>query len=276
MFDVKQLQASPVAKRVLLGPIADELLPFRSAFGIDLPAVVERAVVGVEPEERGGSLVILQGRVLVTLKLMDALRSMAGRDLSPAWDGGPDVFAVGSGPTFLATTETCLLMSARRELVAEALWKCDGSQTTTFDDPTVAKGLEALARPVIQESAFGRSAAIQVVAGLRQRWHKDHPAAAKLNLLAGLVAFDDRGIHLHVLAEEDEAGKARDFARVFGRSLGELSKAVDDQRLERIGMLLADVEPAKIPVAKHGLVHLRATVAPRWLDTWIAPFDRPR
>jgi hypothetical protein len=274
VFDVKQLQASPAARRVILGPVADELLPFRAAFGIDLPALVERAVIGVRPEEKGGALIILQGRTLVTPKLTDALHTLAGANAVHAWDGGPDLFAIG--PSFLATTETCLLISTRPELVVEALQKQDGGRATTFTDPTVGWGFEALARPLVQESLFARSAAIHVVIGLRQQWQKDHPSAAKLNLLTGLVVFDDRGMHLHVLADEDESGKAREFVHSFGRALGELSKTASDQRLERIGSLLVDAEPAKVLVPRAGLVHLRTTVPPRWLDNWLAPFEKAR
>jgi hypothetical protein len=35
----------------VLGPIADELVPFRPGFGIDLAGLVERVVVGVRFEE---------------------------------------------------------------------------------------------------------------------------------------------------------------------------------------------------------------------------------
>jgi hypothetical protein len=276
VFDVKQVQASPVAKRVLLGPIADELLPFRVGFGIDVPALVERAVVGVGSADRGGALVVLQGRGLVTPRLTDALRTLAGRTGGAAWDGNADVYAVGPGPTFLATTETGVLISSRRDLVVEALEKADGARRTTrFADPTLGPGFEMLNRPGVQSAAFGRGAAIQVVVGLRQGSQKDHSTAAKLNALAGLVVFDDRGIHLHALADETEPGKAHDFLKIFGRSLGELARTLTptDQRLERIGTLLADAEPAlKGLTPKRPFVHLVSTVPARRLDDWFAPF----
>jgi serine/threonine-protein kinase len=276
VFDVRQLQASPVARKVMLGPVADELAPFRVGVGIDLPSLVERVVVGVGPEERGGALVVLQGRGLVTPKLTDAIRGLARRNASPAWDGGPDVFPVGVGPSFLATTETGLLISARRELVVEALEKADGvRRTTRFTDPTIGPGFEVLNRPGVQLAAFGRAAAIQLVVGLRQRWQEDHPAAARLNALVGLVVFDDRGMHLHALADETEVGKTHEFLRGFGRSIGDPARASTppDRRLERIGMLLTDAEPAlKGLTPKRPYVHLVSTVPPRRLDDWFVPF----
>ena len=276
VFDVKQLQSSPTAKRVLLGPIADELLPFRFAFGIDLPAVVERAVVGVGPEAKGGALIVLQGRSLVTTKLTDAIRGLATGNVQPAWEGGPDVFALGPNPTYMATTETGLLLSARRELVVEGLEKCEpGKRTTAFADPTMTAGFQTLNRPLVHNSPMGRSASIQVVVGLRQTWQKDHPAAQRLNFLGGLVVFDNFGMHLHALADETEAGKAQDFVRIFGRSLAELSRTISppEPRLERLGSLLADLEPAgRGPTAKKPYAHLVATVPPRRLDDWFSAF----
>ena len=278
VFDVKQLQASPVAKKVLLGPIADELLPFRTGFDIDLPALVERAVVGVGSEDKGGALVILQGRSLVTPRLTDAVRTLALGRVAPAWDGGPAVFAVGPQPTFLATTSTGVLLSARRDLVVEALEKADGARRSTqFADPTVGTGLEILNRPVLQSTAFGRSASIQVAVGVRQRWQGFHPSAKQLTFLVGLVVFDDRGMHLHALADEAEAGKAREFVKSVGQALGGLSRTIwpPDQRLERIGTLLAGASPApKGPTAKRPYTHLVSSVPARNLDDWFGPFLR--
>ena len=276
VFDVKQLQGSPVAKRVMLGPFADELVPFRVGLGIDLPALVERVVVGVGSNERGGALVILQGRGLVTPKLTDAIRNRAGRDASPAWGGGPDVFAAGPGPSYLATTETGVLVSARRELIVEALEKSDGARRTTrFADPTLGTGLEVLNRAGVQSAAFGRAASIQLVVGLRQRSEKDQPAAAQLNALVGLVVFDDRGMHLHALAEETEPGRGprlpaglRPVARRPGRVLDPARAAAGTDRA-----LLADAGPAiKGITAKRPYVHLVSTVPARRLDDWFAPF----
>jgi eukaryotic-like serine/threonine-protein kinase len=276
VFDVKQLQASPVAKKVLLGPIADELIPFRVGFWIDLPSLIERAEVGARNEEHGGAIVVLQGRSLVTPRLIDALRSLAGRNASQAWEGGPDLFAIGPQPTFLATTETSILLSARRELVVEALEKVDDSKRTTkFADPTVETGFEALGRPAVQLAFFGRSAAIQIVMGVRQHWQKDLPGASQVKFLIGLVVFDDRGMHLHTLADESETGKAMDFVKTFGKSVGDLSRTITpaDQRLGRIGHLLADAEPAlKGPTPKRPFVHLVSTVPARRLEDWFAPF----
>jgi hypothetical protein len=132
-----------------------------------------------------------------------------------------------------------------------------------------------LNRPAVQCAAFGRSVATRLDVGLRQRWEKDHPAAAKLNALVGLVVVDDRGIH--VLADETESGKADDFLRLFGRSLGKLSRDLSppDLRVSRAGTLLADTGPApKGAAARRPFVHLVSTVLARRLEDWFAPFLR--
>jgi serine/threonine-protein kinase len=276
VFDVKQLQASPTAKRVLLGPIADELLPFRTGFDLDLPSLVERAVVGVGSEDKGGALVILQGRGLVTTRLSDTIRTLAMGRQALAWDGGPQVFAVGPQPTFLATTSTGVLLSSRRDLVVEALEKADGSRRTTrFTDPTVGTGLETLNRPLLQLTAFGRAASIQVVVGLRQKWQVYHPSAKQLSFLIGLVAFDERGMHLHALADEAESGKTLEFVKTLGRVFGDLARTMSppELRLVRIGALLTGAEPAlKGPTPKRPYTHLVSTIPARNLDDWFAPF----
>jgi hypothetical protein len=186
------------------------------------------------------------------------------------------VYAVGPGPTFLATTEASLLVSSRRELIAEALEKRDaGRRTTRFADPTVGTGLETLNRSVVQLSGFGRSASIQVVVGVRQRWLWFQPSAKQLNFLVGLVVFDDRGMHLHALAGEAEAGRAVEFVKSLGKVLGDLGRAATppEQRLERIEALLAGAEPGpKGLTAKRPFVHLVSTVPARNLDDWFAPF----
>ena len=260
----------------MLGPIADELLPFRTGFDLDLPALVERAVVGMGSEDKGGALVILQGRSLVTPRLTDAVRTLAAGRLAPAWDGGPQVFVVGPQPTFLATTATGVLLSSRRDLLVEALEKADGSRRTTrFTDPTVGAGLETLNRPMLQLTAFGRAASIQVVVGLRQKWQVYHPSAKQLSFLIGLVVFDDRGMHLHAVADEAEPGKTLEFVKTLGRVFGDLSQRISppEPRLERIGALLTGAEPAlKGPTPKRPYTHLVTTVPARNLDDWFAPF----
>ena len=261
---------------MLLGPIADELLPFRFAFGVDLPAVTERAVIALASEPKGGALVTLQGRSLVTPKLTDAMRGLAAGNVRPAWEGGPDVYGLGPNPTYVAVTETGLLLSARRELVVEVLEKVEpGKRSTAFADPTIAAGFQALHRPAVQNLPMSRSAAIQLVVGLRRNWQKAHPAAEKLNFLAGLVVFDPSGMHVHALAEEAEAGKAHEFVRAFGNSLVELSRTLSppEPRLERLGSLLADLKPAHSgSAAKKPYVHLATTVPPRRLEEWLSEF----
>lgn len=285
VFDVKQLQASPVAKKVLLESVADALLPFRAGFGIDLPAVVERAVVGIGSEGQSGALVILQGRELVTPRLTEALQTLAGPKAGPAWEGGPPLFEVGPIPTYLATTETGVLVSARRELVVHALEKGDPTyRTTRFVDPTVQSGFDVLypkpgsgpeSRSRAAIAGFARSSQVQIVFGLRQPREKNHPAAGQLNSLLGLVVFNDGGMHVHAVADETEPGKAREFLRVLGGALGDLSKSWSppEPRLERIGTLLAGFEPAaKGPNVRGPYAHLVAHVPPRRLDDWFAPF----
>ena len=54
------------------------------------------------------------------------------------------IFAVGKVPEFMATSETCLFVSARRELIVEALEKRESKRTTKFTDSTISRGFETL------------------------------------------------------------------------------------------------------------------------------------
>jgi serine/threonine-protein kinase len=270
IFDVKQLQSSPVGKKVFLGPVVDELLPFRQQFGVDLPAVVERVILASAPDREQGSLIILQGKSLVTPRLEDALRTLAGGNVSRAGPDGPEVYAIGREPNYLATTETCLLLSSRRERIVEALAKRDGTKKTKFADPTVTAGVRALSR--VTELPFARSSAIHLVVGLRRGWPPLIPSAAKVNLMVGIVLFDDRGMHFHTFADETESGKGLEFERAYGKVIAEWGRPAMDARLERIGMLLSAADAPKLGQYKGGHAHYVANVPARNLDDWLAPF----
>ena len=178
-------------------------------------------------------------------------------------------------------TETCLLLSSRRQRILDALAKRDGTRKTKFTDPTVRNGFEVVGR--VRETAANRllplaSPAIQVVLGVRNGWQAAIPAAGRLNAFAGLVMFDEFGLHLHAFADESESGKALEFVKAFGKLLSDWSRVFSDQRLERIGNLLGEVNMAKGLMAKGRYTHLSANIPPRSLEQWFAPFlpkDKP-
>jgi serine/threonine protein kinase len=267
LFDLKLWHAAPAARPIVLAPLDEQLAPFRNATGVDLLNSVERVVVGLSPNE--DVVIILQGRSLVTPRLVDGVKAIPGVRFEPAWDNGPEL-AVFSGAKpeqslYAVASETSIVLSPQRRRVIDALEKRDGGKRTRLADPTVARGLEY---------AYARPFAAFVTIGLRQEWAKSVPAASKLNFAAAGIAFDDRGMYFHTLADETESGKALELQRTFGRLLADRAKATNppDRQIERLAGLLLDAEPTRFPPPKLRLTHTQYLVPARRLDEWFAPF----
>ena len=253
-------------RALIVGPVSDQLADFRRATGVDLLTAAERVVVGLAPNDE--AVVVLQGRTLVTPRLVDGVKDMPGVRFEPAWDGGPELVVLGNDKTetiYAMASETSVVLSAQRRRVVEAIEKRDGGRRTRLADPTVARGLEY---------AYARPFAAFVALGLRQDWANSVPAATKLNFAAAGIVFDDRGMSFHTLADETEPGKAIELQRTFGRILADKAKAADpaDLRVERIANLLLDAEPVRLPPPRLRLTHTQHLVPARRLDDWLAPF----
>jgi serine/threonine-protein kinase len=267
LFDWKQWQAAPAVRPIVLGPLGDQLAGFRRATGVDLLAALERVVVGLSPDEE--TVVILQGRGLVTPRLIDGVKAIPGARFEPAWEGGPELVVLPDGkaarPIYAGASETSVVLSAHRHRLVEALEKRDAGKRTRLADATVARGLEY---------AYARPFAAFVTIGLKQDWAKLVPAASKLNFAAAGLVFDDRGMAFHTLADESEPGKAVELQRAFGRMLADKAKTVDppDFRIERLAGLLLDAEVVRLPPARPRLTHTQHLVPARKLEEWFAPF----
>jgi serine/threonine protein kinase len=267
IFDLKQWQAAPAVRPIVLAPIASQLSPFRDATGVDLLNAVERVVVGLAPND--DAVIILQGRGLVTPRLVDGVKALPGVRVEPAWENGPELAIFGSEKPdqllYAAASETSVILSPQRLRVVEALEKRDSGKRTHFGDPTLVRGLEY---------AYARPFAAFVTVGLRQEWAKSVPAASKLNFAAAGIGFDERGMYFHSLADETESGKAIELQRTFGRLLADRAKSSPspDSRIERLAGLLLNAEPTRFPPAKPRLTHTQYLVPTRKLAEWFAPF----
>jgi len=266
LFDLKQWQSSAVVRSLVVAPVSDQLAGFRKATGIDLLAAAERVVVGAAADDE--AVVILQGRSLVTPRLVEGVKAMPGVRFEPAWEGGPELTVLGDDKpekVFAVASETSVVLSPHRRRVIEALEKRDGGRRTRLADQTIARGLEY---------AYARPFAAFVTLGLRQDWAKSIPGATKLNFAAAGIVFDDRGMSFHTLADETEPGKAIELQRAFGRLLADKGKATvpADLRLDRIASLLLDAEPVRLPPPRLRLTHTQHLVPARRLEEWFAPF----
>jgi serine/threonine protein kinase len=266
LFDLKQWQV-PAVRPTVLGPIDNQLAGFRGATGVDLLAAVDRVVVGLSPNEE--AVIVLQGRGLVTPRLIDGVKSLPGVHVEPASDGGPELVVLPNDKTgkqvYAVASESSVILSAHRGRLIEALEKRDAGRRTRFADPTIARGLEY---------AYARPFAAYFVLGLRQDWAKLVPAASKLNFAAAGVVVDERGMYFHTLADETELGKAVELQRAFGRMLADQAKASNppDARVERLADLLLDAEVTRLPPPKLRLTHTQYLVPARKLEEWFAPF----
>jgi len=269
VFDVKQWQSSLSARQAVLAPLADHLADFRRGTGVDLLNVVERVVIGTGADAKAGTVVVLQGRGLVTPRLIDAVKTLPGVQTQPVADGWSDlaVFAGdGSvGALYAAATETSVILSANRERVIEALAKQDGTKRTRFTDPTIGRGLEF---------AFARPFAAYVTIGLRQEWANIVPAASKLNFAAAGLYFDDRGMHFATLADETESGKATELQKAIGTFWTTIAKAANppDLRIERLARLVLDAESPRFVLPKNRYFQHHLFIPKAKLDEWFAPF----
>jgi hypothetical protein len=266
-FDVKRWQSSALVKPLVVDPLARHLAGFKRATSVDLLAAVERVVIGFAPNDE--SVVVLQGHGLVTPRLLDGVRSISGVTVEPAWVGGPELALLsGDGNTgvlYAAATETSIILCAKRERVVDALRKRDGGVRTRFVDPTVARALDF---------TYQRPFGVFLALGLRQEWAKSIPAAAKLNMAAAGLQFDDRGMHLHIIGDELQPGKLVEVQKAFARMLGERVKASDPPNLavQRIANLLLEAEPSRGLLPKNRSTHLQSTVPAKQLEEWFAPF----
>jgi hypothetical protein len=110
--------------------------------------------------------------------------------------------------------------------------------------------------------------------GMRSGWAAAPPAASKINFIAAGIVFDDRGMHLHTLADDLDSGKVSELQKAFAKALADKAAMSDppDERVQRIASLLQDAEPSKLPFSKVRRSHLYHFVPNRKLDEWLAPF----
>lgn len=268
MFDLKQWQGYQPTRQFVMPPLADQLAKFQRSTGVDLLSTVEQVVVAVGPDF-SGELVVLQGRGLVTPRLIDGVKALTGATTEPAWPDGPELFVlgpeIGPGRLYAGTSESSVFLSSNRDRIVEALEKREGSKRTKFADPTVERGMEyAHARPF---AAFA-------TLGLRSGWTRMHPAANKINFVATGLIFDERGMHLHTLGNESEVGKIAELQKAFGRMLADQANSTTppNQKVLRIANLFVDAQPSKVPQPGVRMTHLTTLVPYKKLEEWFAPF----
>lgn len=269
IFDLKNWQHFPKSKEKLVEPLMQKLGGFQRAIGVDLLAVVERVVIGIGPDEKPGDVLIVQGRSLVTPRLLEGVKSIAGVTVQPSKDGGPEIYVLSpreeSNTVYAAAVDTSIIMSMSRERVFEAVEKRDLAKRTKFEDSTIERGLEwANARPF----------AVYATMGMRSGWAATQPAASKINFIGVGILFDERGMHLHTIADDQDSGKAAELQKAFAKALSDKVAKSDapDSRTQRIASLLQDAEPSKLPFSKVRRSHLYHFVPARKLDEWLAPF----
>jgi serine/threonine-protein kinase len=267
VFDIKQWQAFEPAKQYVLMPLAEKLAGFHRSTGVDLMSVVERVIIAVGEDDK--SVIVLQGRGLVTPRLLDGAKTWPGVTTEPAWPGGPELYVLGqksgTGEAFAATSETCVIISPHRDRIVDALEKREGKKRTKFDDVTLERGLEyAHARPF---AAFATM-------GLRTGWARTQPAAGRLTFVAVGVFFDEKGMHSHTLADDPEVTKVADLQKAFAKMLEDKANESKppDVRVQRIADLLANAQPSKLPMPGVRRTHLMNLVPYRKLEEWFAPF----
>jgi hypothetical protein len=267
VFDIKQWQTFEPAKQYVLMPLAEKLAGFHRSTGVDLMSVVERVMIAVGDDDK--SVIVLQGRGLVTPRLLDGAKTWPGVTTEPAWPGGPDLYVLGqksgTGEAYAATSETCVIISPHRDRIVDALEKREGMKRTKFADITLERGLEyAYARP------FAAFATI----GLRSGWARFQPAAGKLTFVAVGVFFDEKGMHSHTLADDPDVTKVAELQKSFAKMLEEKANESrpPDLRVQRLADLLANAQPTKLPMPGVRRTHLMNLVPYRKLEEWFAPF----
>jgi eukaryotic-like serine/threonine-protein kinase len=269
VFEIKQWQAFAPTKQFVFAPLSERLGAFHRATGVDLLAVVERVIVGLGPDDKSAELVVLQGRSLVTPRLLDGVKAMPGVATEPAWLGGPELLIlgpqVGAGRLFAGTSETCVFLSSSRDRIVEALEKRDGKRKTKLADPTIERGLEV---------GHARPFAAFATMGLHSGWARSQPAASKLNFVAAGIMLDDKGMQLHTLGSETEVGKTAELQKAFGKMLADKAKESNPPsvRIQRLANLFLEGQPSKSPQPGVRLTHLFTLVPIKKLEEWFAPF----
>jgi len=269
LFDLKQWHDSTAGRKYILVPIAEKLAAFTKATGVDLLTAAERVVLGVVPDDKPGDVIVIQGRSLVSTKLLEGTKTIPNVSAKPAWNGGPDVYKLGSDKAlFGAATDTSIILSSSRERILEALEKRDGVKRTKFDDPTIARGIE-----YAQSKPFAFFATL----GLREGWAKMLPMASKVNFIAIAATFEERGMYIQTIGDETEVGKVAELQKAFAKLLDDKAKESDppNQVVSRIAKALADAEPTAKPgpFAKNKrMIHLVHHIQARRLEEWFAPF----
>jgi eukaryotic-like serine/threonine-protein kinase len=269
LFDVKQWQSTPVGRQMIVNPLLERLAGWKFLTGIDLLAITDRVVIGIVPDETPGDVIVLQGRLLVTQHLIDGVKSFPGTKKEATSESGPEFFQLGGEDrtkrVFIAFTESSVIISHLRSRIVEALEKKDNAKQTKLVDPAIERGLQwAHARPF----------AVFATIGLKHGWAQTQPAASKLSFIATGLIFDERGMHLHTLAEEQEAGNAMELQKVFGRMLAAKAKESDppDARLDKISTALLEAKPTQ-QFLKKGIIHMEYLVPPRKIEESLAPFS---
>lgn len=267
VFDVKHWQGFEPARQYVLMPLAEKLAGFHRSTGVDLMSVVERVIIAVGDDDK--TVIVLQGRGLVTPRLLDGAKTWPGVTTEPAWEGGPDLYVLpekaGPGESFAAASETCVIISPHRDRIVDALEKREGTKKTKFADITVERGLEyAHARP------FAAFATI----GLRSGWARTQPAASRLTFVAVGIFFDEKGMHSHTLADDPDVTKVAELQKAFGRLLEEKATESNppDLRVQRLADLLVNAQPTKLPGPALRRTHLVNLVPFKKLEEWFAPF----
>ncbi|HVK13435.1 MAG TPA: hypothetical protein VM597_32080, partial [Gemmataceae bacterium] len=262
--DVNRWHSIPAAKQYLLEPLGRKLADLSRATGTDLTGTIERIGFAVVGKGDGGTLVIAQGRSLVTPGVTAGLKAIAGVTTEPAWDGGPDLLLLpgpGDGPKqYVGFTDTTALLSRDRGLVVEGLKKHDGPSRPPLADMTLNRGLG-----MANEKPF----AVFVALGCRSDLAKSIDALTGLHAAAGGLYFEDRGMLFGVMAQEADGGseKATEARDALGKVLLERAKAEGetDRRLERVARLLLD---ASRPLFQRRGLHSLTVIPTRQLGDW--------
>ena len=266
--DVNLWRSNPGARQYLLEPMGRMLADLSKSTGTDLPAAIERIGLAVVGKDDGGTIIIAQGRTLVTPRLIDGLKALPGVTAVPAWEGGPELLTLpGSDdgpPQYAGLTGTTALLSGDRALVVEGLKNRDGPSRPPLADQTLNRGLAA---------PLPRPPALLIALGCRSELAKSVIPLNSLHAAVAGVFFEDRGMLFGVMAYEGVTGKTTEAREALGKLLLEQSKdgREPDRRVERLARLLLDGDTTRPVVQKMGL-HSVTIVPTRQLDEWFDGF----
>lgn len=269
LFDLKLMHDSTAGQKYLLTPVAEKLAAFTKATGVDLLTAAERVVLAIVPEEKPGDVIVIQGRSLISAKLLEGIKTIPNISTQPARDGGPDIHKLGNEKAlFGAASDTSIILSLSRDRILEALEKRDGAKRTKFVDPTITRGIE-----YAQSKPF----AIFATLGLREGWARLLPMANKVNFIAIAATFEERGMNIMTLGDETGAGKVVELQRSLAKILEDKAKESNPPNLavSHIAKVLTDAEPSPKPgpfAKNRRLIHLVHHIPARKLEEWFAPF----